>query len=76
MKTHQFQDFFFHLCLGPIRYHSTLADLAQIKLFLIIFNFFKKQFIMLNNSKFMVALSIIVQVHEDNPTKKTIENFW
>jgi hypothetical protein len=30
---------------------------------------------MLNNSKFMVALSIIVQVHEDNPTKKTIENF-
>ncbi len=31
---------------------------------------------MLNNSKFIVALSIVLQVHEDNPTKKTIENFW
>ncbi len=67
---------FFHLCLGPIRYHSTLADLAQIKLFLILFEILKNQLIMLNNLKFMVALSIIVQVHEDNPTEKTIENFW
>jgi len=31
---------------------------------------------MLNNLEFMVSLSIIVQVHEDNPIEKTIENFW